>query len=78
MLNKSLLIFGSYLYCTAAVGAALCRDGLRSSPWVSAPPQILPGLLCSPVATQGRSYKDCEHTIQNGTLAYFPAHWRRN
>ena len=43
----------------ALVGAALCRDGLRSSPRVCAQMHKLPGLLRSPFATQGRSYRFC-------------------
>jgi len=39
------------------VGAALCRDGLRSSPRISTPAQIA-GAAAQPIATQGRSYRD--------------------
>ncbi|KKO15616.1 hypothetical protein V520_11820 [Pseudomonas putida KG-4] len=37
------------------VGAALCRDGLRSSPRTYAPAQTI-GAAAQPIATQGRSY----------------------
>ncbi|MCO7522612.1 hypothetical protein, partial [Pseudomonas sp. 1] len=39
------------------VGAALCRDGLQSSPGDLCNNAEIPGLLRSPFATRGRSYR---------------------